>query len=129
MSQRKTVVHKPPPPPDDSMECTPSACAKICGASIMFVLSLGAVSALGVIAGGSFWTAQSIYRITDNAHYANVALCCGTDAEPNEGQCCRVAAMMNPAGDYCDTGHSYTTMLPLCSDSTSLESVADGIAS
>ncbi len=41
----------------------------------MFLISLSAISALGVIAGGSFWTAQSMYRITDNAHRVNVRFC------------------------------------------------------
>ena len=41
----------------------------------MFLLSLTAISALGVIAGGSFWTAQSMYRVTDNKHRVMVRFC------------------------------------------------------
>ena len=41
----------------------------------MFLLSLTAISALGVIAGGSFWTAQSMYRVTDNQHKVMVRFC------------------------------------------------------
>jgi hypothetical protein len=41
----------------------------------MFLMSLASIAALGVIAGGSFWTAQSMYRVTDNQHHINVKMC------------------------------------------------------
>ena len=44
----------------------------------MFLVSLAAVTSLGVIAGGSFWTAQSMYRITDNQHKVRTHLCSNT---------------------------------------------------
>lgn len=47
----------------------------MCGACLMFLMSLASIAALGVIAGGSFWTAQSMYRVTDNQHSVNVKLC------------------------------------------------------
>lgn len=57
------------------IECSPRTCAESCGSCIMFLLSLGAVSALGVIAGGAFWTAKSMYRITDGDSDINARLC------------------------------------------------------
>lgn len=47
----------------------------MCGACLMFLMALSAIAALGVIAGGSFWTAQSMYRVTDNSHHIRVAIC------------------------------------------------------
>lgn len=41
----------------------------------MFLISLTTISALGVIAGGSFWTAQSMYRITDNSNRVMTRMC------------------------------------------------------
>ena len=49
----------------------------------MFLISLTAISALGVIAGGSFWTAQSMYKLTDNKNYMNAKFC-STSAASDE---------------------------------------------
>lgn len=57
------------------IECSPGACAKACGGCLMFLISLAAISALGVIAGGSFWTAQSMFKLTDGISFAKVNLC------------------------------------------------------
>lgn len=47
----------------------------------MFCISLAAIAALGVIAGGAFWTAQSVYRVTDNQNAVDVRFCsCSADA-------------------------------------------------
>ena len=67
------------------IECSPGACAKACGGCLMFLISLTAISALGVIAGGSFWTAQSMYKLTDGTSYANVHLCTTTTGSAQGG--------------------------------------------
>jgi len=36
----------------------------------MFLISLTAISALGVIAGGAFWTAQAMYNVTHGPNNA-----------------------------------------------------------
>lgn len=40
----------------------------------MFLMSLASIVALGVIAGGSFWIAESMYHLTDNTHRVSVIL-------------------------------------------------------
>ena len=57
------------------IECSPGACAKACGGCLMFMISLTAISALGVIAGGTFWTAQSMYRMTDSKNRIMARFC------------------------------------------------------
>ncbi len=42
----------------------------------MFLISLTAISALGVIAGGAFWSAQSMYRVTQGGTHAVEAKLC-----------------------------------------------------
>lgn len=66
------------------IECSPGACAKACGGCLMFLISLSAISALGVIAGGSFWTAQSMYRVTDGGNKVNVRWCKTLTTAPTE---------------------------------------------
>lgn len=46
----------------------------------MFLISLTAISALGVIAGGSFWTAQSMYKLTDHKNYMTAKFCATPEA-------------------------------------------------
>lgn len=41
----------------------------------MFLLSLTTISALGVIAGGAFWSAQALNRMTDGENRIQVSLC------------------------------------------------------
>lgn len=60
---------------ETGIECSPGACASMCGACLMFLMSLACIAALGVIAGGSFWTAQSMYRLTDDMHHVRVHMC------------------------------------------------------
>ena len=50
---------------EDTIECTPTGLAKGAAGCFMFLLSVIAVASLGVIAGGTFWTAQAMYAITD----------------------------------------------------------------
>lgn len=70
-----TATKRAPPPPDSSIECTPSGCAQMCASCLMFLLSLTTISALGVIAGGAFWSAKAMYRITDGSSAVKVVLC------------------------------------------------------
>lgn len=70
---------------ETGIECSPGACASVCGSCLMFLMSLASIAALGVIAGGSFWTAQSMYRVTDNSHHVNVKLCSAVDPSPVGG--------------------------------------------
>ena len=72
---------------ESGIECSPGACAQACGACLMFLMSLVAIASLGVIAGGSFWTAQSMYRVTSNSHRVNAILCSspGTSFTPPSG--------------------------------------------
>jgi hypothetical protein len=66
----------------------------------MFLMALSAIAALGVIAGGSFWTAQSMFRITDNSHRIRVAIC---------GQEC-------PNGVCPSSGSSQSNFVPVAHD-------------
>lgn len=70
-----TATKRAPPPPDSSIECTPAGCAQMCASCLMFLLSLTTISALGVIAGGAFWSAKAMYRITDGSSVVKVVLC------------------------------------------------------
>lgn len=67
-TSRSRPAPAPAPQPtyseESGIECSPTACAKACGGCIMFLISLTAISALGVIAGGAFWTAQAMYTVT-----------------------------------------------------------------
>jgi hypothetical protein len=49
----------------------------------MFLMSLVAIASLGVIAGGSFWTAQSMYRVTSNDNNVRVILCGSATPPPS----------------------------------------------
>ena len=62
-------------PPDNTIECTPTGCAQFCATCLMFLLSLTTISAMGVIAGGAFWSAQSLHRMTDGESRIQVSLC------------------------------------------------------
>ena len=53
---------------EDGLECTPDSLFKGLAGCFGFLLSLVVVASLGVIAGGVFWTAQNMDRITDTAH-------------------------------------------------------------
>ena len=71
-----TAAQKRAPPPNQSgVECTPNGCAQLCATCLMFLLSLTTITALGVIAGGAFWSAKAMYRITDGRSAVKVVLC------------------------------------------------------
>lgn len=63
------------PPPSNSVECTPNGCAQMCATCLMFLLSLTTISAMGVIAGGAFWSAQALHKITDGHNVMQVSFC------------------------------------------------------
>lgn len=60
---------------DNTIECTPTGCAQMCATCLMFLLSLTTISAMGVIAGGAFWSAQALHRMTDGESRIQVSLC------------------------------------------------------
>ena len=59
-------------PVDKGVECTPQRCINTCGACIMFMMSVATVTALGVIAGGAWWTAQGFAKLTDPDHFVTL---------------------------------------------------------
>ena len=61
----KTKSAPPPPTYEDGVECTPEGLFKGLAGCFGFLLSLVVVASLGVIAGGIFWTAQNMDRITN----------------------------------------------------------------
>ena len=87
MSSTRVKTNKPPAYTEEAgIECSPGSCARACGACLALLLSLVAIAALGVIAGGTFWTAQSMYRVTDNHHTMKVKFCssCGNSCTYNQ---------------------------------------------
>lgn len=65
MSSSKSKSAPPPPTYEDGVECTPEGLFKGLAGCFGFLLSLVVVASLGVIAGGIFWTAQNMDRITN----------------------------------------------------------------
>lgn len=53
---------------EDGLECTPESLFKGLAGCFGFLLTLIVVASLGVIAGGVFWTAQNMDRITSDQH-------------------------------------------------------------
>ena len=53
---------------EDGLECTPESLFKGLAGCFGFLLTLIVVASLGVIAGGVFWTAQNMDRITNPNH-------------------------------------------------------------
>ena len=63
MSSRKPAP--PPPAYDEGIECTPEGLSRGLAGCFGFLLTLVMVTSLGVVAGGIFWTAQNMDRITN----------------------------------------------------------------
>ena len=61
----KSKASAPAPTYEDGIECTPEGLFKGLAGCFGFLLSLVVVASLGVIAGGIFWTAQSMDKITN----------------------------------------------------------------
>lgn len=59
---------------EDGLECTPESLFKGLAGCFGFLLTLIVVVSLGVIAGGVFWTAQNMDRITSNDHTVSLIL-------------------------------------------------------
>ncbi len=74
MSSRTTTVATVDPV-EEGIECTPEGLVKGLAGCFGFLLSLIMCVALGITAGGIFWTAQSVERLTSNEHFINVRLC------------------------------------------------------
>lgn len=53
---------------EEGIECTPDSLFSGLAGCFGFLLSLVIVTSLGVIAGGVFWTAQNMDRLTDPSH-------------------------------------------------------------
>ena len=53
---------------EDGIECTPDSMFKGLAGCCGFILSLVVVVSLGITAGGVFWSAQSISKLTDGTH-------------------------------------------------------------
>lgn len=58
------------------IECTPKAFVQTCAGCLSFCITLVAIASLGVIAGGSFWAAQAMSRLTDGENILQLQLCC-----------------------------------------------------
>ena len=54
---------------DKDLECTPETLFKGLAGCFGFLLTCIVVASLGIIAGGIFWTAQNMDRITSSDHY------------------------------------------------------------
>jgi hypothetical protein len=59
---------------EDGLECTPDTLFKGLAGCFGFLLTCVIVASLGVIAGGVFWTAQNMDRITDAGHFVTLNL-------------------------------------------------------
>ena len=59
---------------EDGIECTPDSLLKGLAGCFGFLLTCVIVASLGVIAGGVFWTAQNMDRITDVGHAVTLNL-------------------------------------------------------
>jgi hypothetical protein len=59
---------------EDGLECTPDSLFKGLAGCFGFLLTCVIVASLGVIAGGVFWTAQNMDRITDVGHAVTLNL-------------------------------------------------------
>lgn len=104
-AMRKSTPTATPYAEEAGMECTPGGCAKACGACLVFMISLVGVAALGVIAGGAYWTAQSMYRVTDNEHSIKVRFCtCNPDTNALMGGAKAAALAGTPPRDSLGVG-------------------------
>ena len=59
---------------EGGIECTPDSLFDGLAGCFGFLLSLTVVTSLGVIAGGVFWTAQNMDRLTNSANYVIINL-------------------------------------------------------
>ena len=59
---------------EDGIECTPDSLFRGLAGCFGFLLTLVTVASLGVIAGGVFWTAQNMDRITDSNYAVQMNL-------------------------------------------------------
>lgn len=65
---------------DNRIECTPDAIVASCGGCAVCFISFTAVAAMCVIAGGSFWAAQALEKLTDGTTHIQLVRCC-SDAQ------------------------------------------------
>lgn len=58
------------------IECSPSAAAQTCGGCLVFLMSMTMISALGIVAAGALWSAQSLDRVVGGEKsVVEIALC------------------------------------------------------
>ena len=74
MSKQKVKVEMDT---QDGIVCTPMQIVRSCGSCTAYLLTLLVACALTVIAGGSFWMAQSLSRLADGTNRLELKLCCG----------------------------------------------------
>jgi len=58
------------------IQCGPDIFARYFTSFIVFLISFAAICSMGVVAGGSFWAAQSMARLTDGVHRLQLVRCC-----------------------------------------------------
>lgn len=61
------------------IECTPNSFMKSCGACLVCMLSVAVMTSMGLIAGGTFWLAQSIAGVADGSLRIHMVQCCESD--------------------------------------------------
>ena len=61
---------------ETGIQCGPDIVARYFTSFIMFIISFAAIASMGVIAGGSFWAAQSMARLTDGVNRISLVRCC-----------------------------------------------------
>jgi hypothetical protein len=54
---------------DEGIECTPDSLYRGIAGCFGFLLTCLVTASFGIIAGGVFWTAQNMDRITDKGHF------------------------------------------------------------
>ena len=71
-----------PPPPlsatSEAIEIRLSTCLQTCSACLMLIVSMISIASLGVIAGGAWWTAQSLSRLTEGDDMITLVTSSGT---------------------------------------------------
>lgn len=58
------------------IECNHNSLVNMCGSVLAFLMSLIAVTSMCIIAGGSFWAARSMARLTDGVNRLQLVECC-----------------------------------------------------
>lgn len=84
----------------DGIICTPMQIVKTCGSCIAYSLTLFVACALTVIAGGSFWIAQSLSRLADGTNRLEMKVCCGDGMDISSPFCMQTPQCPITHGPY-----------------------------